>query len=208
MAVLFANVAHGMGPDCPAGFRQPLWHNWGVNPARSRRPAPPLDPPALERLALRYVERFATTRGKLVDYLRRKVRERGWDGDVPPEPATVAERFAALGYIDDRGYAEAKATALGRRGLGARRVGDALLQARVGEEDRAALEPEIAARAVDAALAFARRKRLGPWSRDELDRVQRNKQLAAMLRAGHSLDLARRVLALPAGEEPDRDALG
>lgn len=200
-------MAHGMGPNCRAGFRQPLWHNWGVSPARTRRPAPPLDPAALERLALRYVERFATTRGKLVEYLRRKVRERGWDSGASPEPEALAERFTALGYIDDRGYAEAKAAALGRRGLGARRVGDALLQARIGEEDRAALEPEIVGRAVDAALAFARRKRLGPWSRVEVDRVQREKQLAAMLRAGHPLDLARRVLALPAGEEPDRDLL-
>lgn len=197
-----------MGPDSPASFRQPLWHNWGVSPARPRRPVPPLDPPALDRLALRYVERFATTRGKLVDYLRRKLRERGWDGDAPPAPEMLAERFAALGYIDDRGYAEAKAAALGRRGLGARRVDTALLQARVDEEDRAAVEPAIAAQAIDAALAFARRKRLGPWSRAELDRMQREKQLAAMLRAGHPLELARRVLALPPGEEPDRDLLG
>ena len=201
-------MAHGMGPDSPAGFRQPLWHNWGVNPVRSRRPAPPLDPPALERLALRYVERFATTRGKLAGYLRRKVRERGWEGEAPADPEAVAERFAALGYIDDRGYAEVKAAALGRRGLGARRVDTALVQARVGEEDRAALEPDIAARSVEAALAFARRKRLGPWRRAEGDRALRDKQLAAMLRAGHPLDLARRILSLPAGEDPDPELLG
>jgi regulatory protein len=179
-----------------------------VNPVRSRRPAPPLDPPALERLALRYVERFATTRGKLAGYLRRKVRERGWEGEAPADPEAVAERFAALGYIDDRGYAEVKAAALGRRGLGARRVDTALVQARVGEEDRAALEPDIAARSVEAALAFARRKRLGPWRRAEGDRALRDKQLAAMLRAGHPLDLARRILSLPAGEDPDPELLG
>ncbi|KTW08260.1 RecX family transcriptional regulator, partial [Sphingomonas sanguinis] len=38
----------------------------------------------LERLALRYVERFATTEGKLVDYLTRKLRERGWAGEGAP----------------------------------------------------------------------------------------------------------------------------
>ena len=56
----------------------------------------PLDAAALDQLALRYVERFATTRGKLADYLRRKVRERGWQG-APVDPASVAERMAALG---------------------------------------------------------------------------------------------------------------
>ena len=65
-----------------------------------RRPVPALDRPALERLALRYVERFATTRGRLTDYLRRKIRERGWDGEMA-DPAAIAERMAELGYIDD-----------------------------------------------------------------------------------------------------------
>lgn len=86
-----------------------------------RQPLPALDAAALERLALRYVERFATTRGKLADYLRRKVRERGWAGEAAADPAALAERLAALGYIDDRGYAEGKAAALARRGLGDRK---------------------------------------------------------------------------------------
>lgn len=177
------------------------------DPHRSRRPPPPLGPASLERLALRYVERFATTRGKLVDYLRRKLRERGWEGEAADLPA-LAERLATLGYIDDRGFAEAKAAALGRRGLGARRVAGALMQARVEEADREALAPDIADRAVDAALAFARRKRLGPWGAGEGDRAAREKQLAAMLRAGHPLDLSRRILALAPGVEPDRADLG
>ena len=172
-----------------------------------RRPAPPLDTAALDRLALRYVERFATTRGKLADYLRRKIRERGWDG-VPADPTALAERLAELGYIDDLTFAQSKAAALGRRGLGARRVSGALMQARVEEGDREAVAPEVAKRAVDTALAFARRKRLGPWARGEVDRAGRDKQLAAMLRAGHSMDLARRILALAPGVEPDADELG
>lgn len=177
---------------------------------RDRRPPPPLDPSALERLALRYVERFATTRGKLADYLRRKVRERGWEGepaDVAALAQDLAERLAGLGYIDDRSYAEGKAAALGRRGLGARRVAGALMQARVTEADREALAPDIAGRPIEAALAFARRKRLGPWGAGAGDRQVREKQLGAMLRAGHPLDLARRIVALPPGEEPDPDDL-
>ena len=60
----------------------PVWHNHGGMTRVPRRPVPPLDRAALERLALRYVERFATTRGRLTDYLKRKIRERGWDGDA------------------------------------------------------------------------------------------------------------------------------
>lgn len=165
-----------------------------------RRPPPPLDGPALERLALRYVERFATTRGRLTDYLARKIRERGWEG-AAADPAGIAERFAALGYIDDRAYGEAKASAMARRGLGARRVAGALYQAGVKGEDAAAIAPAVADRALDAALAFARRKRIGPFAAEAAERPLREKQMAAMLRAGHAPTLARRIVNLAPGEE-------
>jgi regulatory protein len=165
-----------------------------------RRPVPALDRPALERLALRYVERFATTRGRLTDYLKRKIRERGWEGE-PADPAAIAERFAELGYIDDRAYGEAKASAMARRGLGARRVAGALHQAGVKGEDAEAIAPAIADRALDAAVAFARRRRIGPFAEESADRPLREKQIGAMLRAGHSPTLARRIAGMKPGED-------
>jgi regulatory protein len=165
-----------------------------------RRPVPALDRPALERLALRYVERFATTRGRLTDYLKRKIRERGWDGE-PADPAAIAEHMAELGYIDDRAYGEAKASAMARRGLGARRVAGALHQAGVKGEDAEAIAPGIADRALDAAVAFARRRRIGPFAEEPADRPLREKQIGAMLRAGHSPTLARRIASMKPGED-------
>ena len=169
-------------------------------------PIPPLDAAALDRLALRYVERFATTRGKLADYLHRKIRERGWDGPAA-DPVALAERMAALGYVDDRVFAAARAGAMARRGLGARRIDGALRQAGVEESDRATIAPDIADGGVVAALAFARRRRIGPWGTGETDRATREKQVAALLRAGHGFDLARRIAALQPGEPPDPESL-
>ena len=120
-----------------------------------RTPPPPLDAAKLDRLALRYVERYATTRGKLRDYLRRKVRERGWEGPDPADPAALAERMAELGYIDDRGFAEARVGAMGRRGLGARRIAGALRAAGIAEEDSDAVQPAIETQADASAIAFA-----------------------------------------------------
>ena len=77
----------------------------------SARPPTPLDPARLERLALRYVERFATTRAKLRRYLERKLRERGWGADAAPDTAALVERMAALGYVDDAAFAEARVAA-------------------------------------------------------------------------------------------------
>ncbi len=172
--------------------------------AQPPRPIPPLDAAALDRLALRYVERFATTRGKLVDYLRRKVRERGWDGPSA-DPAVVADRMVDLGYVDDRAFAEAKAASLTRRGLGGGRVTMALRQARVGDEDAAAVRPAVAAGAVDSALSFARRKRIGPFAITPADRPLREKQIGAMVRAGHSFALARRIASADPGMVPQFD---
>jgi len=167
---------------------------------RPSSPPPPLDPSALERLALRYVERFATTRGKLRDYLTRKIRERGWEGEACPDVAGLAERMAELRYIDDLAFAEARVAAMGRRGLGARRIGGALHAAGIVAEDAAAVAPAIDEQAEASAIAFARRRRLGPFARAPLDRAGEAKALAAMLRAGHSVDRARRVLALSADD--------
>lgn len=169
--------------------------------SRPRNNPPPLDAAALDRLALRYVERFATSRGKLAAYLARKVRERGWEGE-PVDPSVIAERMAALGYVDDRGFAEARAGALSRRGLGARRVRMDWRAAGIGDDDAADLAPAVEARAEEAALAFARRRRIGPYASVAADREQRHKQLAAMIRAGHAPDLARRIVAAVPGSEP------
>jgi regulatory protein len=168
----------------------------------SRRPPPPLDAAALENLALRYVERFATTRGKLADYLRRKVRERGWDGPVL-DPAAVAERMAGLGYVDDRAFAEARARSLARRGYGERRVSQALRAAHVAEDDASEALEQSAGAAGESALALARRRRFGPFAAVLADERQRERQIGAMLRAGHSFALARRIIMALPGEIPD-----
>lgn len=168
----------------------------------TRRPVPPLDRPALDRLALRYVERFATTRGKLAAYLTRKIRERGFDG-TPPDPVEIAERFAELGYVNDRLYAESKAAAMARRGLGARRVGEALRHAGVQSEDAEAIAPQVDARVGQSAIDFARRKRIGPFAAEPADRARIAKQVAAMVRAGHAPGLAWQLARMNPGDDPD-----
>jgi regulatory protein len=166
-----------------------------------RQSASPLDRPGLEKLALRYVERFATTRGRLTDYLERKIRARGWTGEAA-EPAAIADRMAELGYIDDRAWGEAKAGAMARRGLGARRVAGALRQAGLDSEDTEAIAPAVADRALDAAIAFARRRRIGPFADVPGDRPIREKHVAALLRAGHSVALARALANMNPGDDP------
>jgi regulatory protein len=158
-----------------------------------RSARPPLEGPQLEELALGYAARFATSAAKLHSYLRRKLRERGWSGEGEPPVAGIVARLIAAGYVDDAAYAKTKASGLLRRGYGARRVDQALNAAGID----ATLRKEAGGGAPEqraAAVRMARKRRFGPFGSQRLDRAMRERQIAAMLRAGHPLDSARRIV--------------
>lgn len=172
---------------------------------RSARNRPPFDLAALEQTALGYASRYATSRARLAAFLERKLGERGWSGDGEPPVAALVERMATLGYVDDRAFAAASAASLLRRGYGERRVGAALRAARIGDED----STEARAAALDgawaSALRFAERKRIGPFAVQECDRATRDRALAALLRAGHRIELALKLVRARPGEIPEAD---
>jgi regulatory protein len=110
--------------------------SWQVQRSSSKCNTP-LDRAGLDRLAIAYVGRYATTRAKLAAYLRRKLAERGWEGPGPAPVEAIVERCAELGYVDDRAFAEARAVSLTRRGYGPRRLAAALLGAGIEPDDMA-----------------------------------------------------------------------
>jgi regulatory protein len=172
--------------------------------AHTKARRPPLNEEKLSELALRYVGRFATTRAKLQAYLLRKVRERGWEGERQPDFEAIAQRFTERGYVDDAGYALAKSRSLMGRGYGKRRVVQALRLAGIDESDGEAARKLADAQAISAALHFAEKRRFGPFAvHPATDTRERDKALAAMLRAGHGLDLSRAILKLRRGEPID-----
>lgn len=167
----------------------------------------------LRRAALHYLERYASSSENLRRVLARKVERRLRERE---EPAGEEEREAAFalvetavaealsgGYVDDRAYAEAKVASLRRRG-GSRRAIAARLNAAgidadmAGEALRAHAERETDDdEAPDAervaAQAFARRRRLGPYRlRERAER--RDRDLAAMMRAGFGYAIARETI--------------
>ncbi|MEJ7927170.1 regulatory protein RecX [Sphingobium sp. AN641] len=170
-----------------------------------KRPRPPLDSDKLRDIALHYVGRYATSRAKLLAYLDRKLRERGWNGDTAPDPQGLVERFAQMGYIDDAGFAAMKGAAMARRGYGAQRVAQALRGAGIADKDRELADAQADAARWSAAEAFARRKRVGPYAAQVPDRAVREKLIAAFLRAGHGYEMARKWVDAAPGEPPQAD---
>lgn len=157
-------------------------------------------------MALRYVGRYQTTRAKLKAYLKRKLTERGWAGTSDPDIASLIERLAAQGYVDDRLFAATRATSLARRGYGARRLDAALFIAGVAPEDGEEARRHAADAEWDAATSFARRRRIGPFAGARADLAGSKKALAAMIRAGHPFEIARKFVDCEPGAVPEKDA--
>jgi regulatory protein len=181
-----------------------LWHNFDDMEGkrrnrRERRQIEIGDAARLEALALTYVARYATTRGKLLDYLRRKLREAD-AGHLDEQAETIADKMAERGYVNDVAFAEMRTSSLARRGYGPSRIRMALQHSGISPD--LAQENSQSIDAEDAARAFARRKRYSGFGSDEAERKRLTKAMAAMARAGHSFELSRRIL----GELSQTDA--
>lgn len=175
--------------------------NKAMTDRRQPRVRPPIDQAKLDEMALSYVGRFATSRAKLLTYLKRKLRERGWAAATPPDLDALADKMVRNGYVDDRAFAVSKARTLTARGYGIGRVRQALHGAGIGENDGEEARELAQGAALDAAIRFAQRRRLGPYATTTPDPKSRERGLAAMLRAGHSMTLARRIMDCPPGRE-------
>ncbi|MBT5415697.1 MAG: RecX family transcriptional regulator, partial [Rhodospirillaceae bacterium] len=118
----------------------------------------------------------------------------------------IVARFVRAGLVDDRAYAEGKAGSLHRRGASLRRI-RAELAAKGVDRDTAEQAIEfLTEREMDAdliaAARLARRRRLGPFRAGEQRAERRERDLAALARAGFGYDIARRVI-----DAEDEDAL-
>ncbi len=186
---------------------------------RPRRPARqrsgkqrPLTAETLNKAALHYLERYANSAEGLRRVLLRRVDKAARENRCEPDAATVwvdeiIARFLRAGLIDDRTYAAGRTASLRRQGESARRIALKLREKGVdGEIVQTALTEEDGedadAAEFAAACRFARRRRLGPMREGEQRRERHERDLAALARAGFTLDTARRVLALE-----DADAL-
>ncbi|WP_306226418.1 regulatory protein RecX [Bosea beijingensis] len=167
----------------------------GASPARAPRR---ITPDYLQRAALHYLERYSAPAAQLRRVLARKValscRHHG--EDPAAHAATLDEvvsRCIASGLVDDQRFAEARAATLRRRGRSARAVAATLAAKGVGRELAARASNVGDEEELAAARKAARRKRLGPWSRGDRG-ASRQKDLAALVRAGFTITVARAVI--------------
>jgi regulatory protein len=148
------------------------------------------------------VARFAASEAGVLRVLMNALHRRGWDGEGDPRAVAEAEvaRLARLGILNDATFATSKAASLARRGVARPGVAAKLRGLGVGRADTdAAIEALGNAKtaAWQQALAYAKRRRLGPYGAPGADT---QKALAAMMRAGHPPALARKIIGWPADD--------
>lgn len=157
-----------------------------------------IGPDLLERWALHYLGRYASSAENLRRVLTRRVRRRSPEAVLATAPLIeeLVVRYRESGLLDDAAYASARVASLHRRGesiravrarLAANGVPAANVADAVSGLRTAAPDPDLA-----AACVFARRRRLGPFRRAAADHAR---ELGAFARAGFSRRVAEAVLA-------------
>jgi regulatory protein len=173
----------------------------------ARKPPRKVTPAYLQRAALAYLERYASSAENLRRVLRRKVDKRcRLRGEDPAEFHDMIDEVVAKslrsGLIDDTRYAEARVASLRRRGGSARAIQAKLSAKGVDRAAIAAAGESQGGLLFIAFLALQRRRKLGPFRPGERA-PYRDKDLAAMARAGFRFDIARGIIDAERGDEPD-----
>jgi regulatory protein len=194
--------------------------------SRKTDPGPAPAREALHEAALAYLARGAATADSVTKTLQRRVSawarraERAGrdEDDVARDAARAREaialvvaRLCEVGIVNDAAYAESRARSLSRGGRSRRAIVSHLAAKGVDAEIVREAVPRDARAELAAAVAFARKRRIGPFSPspvdgrfDEEDAGPQAKALGAMARAGFDFDVCKRVLRM---DRDDADAL-
>lgn len=175
---------------------------------KTRRPPKKVTESWLHNAGLHYLQRFAASKDHFRRVMTRKIDRscrHHQDQDRTTCLAmleTQIKKFEELALLNDAGYARAMVTSLRRRGLSTQAI-----QARLSAKGLSKDEITTALQDHDedlpgnpdmiAALRTARKKKIGPFA---LRETERNKELAALARAGFDFDTARRALDMERDE--------
>ena len=154
---------------------------------------------SIESAALYYLGRYASSSENLRKVLERKIirASKYHNTDVKACIQLVEDliqRYLKNGILNDEAYAQTQAASMGRRGKSLRTIRFRLLQKslpkKIIDKTIEALENEIGSPDLPAAIAYARKRRFGPYRRDVNNLENLEKELAALARSGFSYSIA------------------
>ena len=193
-------------------------------PKRPRRAASlPPNAAQLREAALAHLARFAATEAGLRRVLERRIARWARAAEAEGQPreaiavsaaaltaeiAAIAQSLVAAGAVNDTAFAESRARRLARSGHSRRAIAAHLAAKGIEGETAAAALPEGEEAELLAAIAFCRRRRIGPFARVAADGPARMKALAALARGGFAQGVARRALSMDADQAEEMLLVG
>jgi regulatory protein len=183
---------------------------------KKRRIPKPATAARLEKAALAHLDRYATSAANLRNVLMRRVERSARLHDTDRAEATqwvdaIVAKLLERRLLDDGAYPQGRANRLHRSGASRRKIAAMLQSKGVARSDvaaaLAALEAEYDNSDLAAAYRYARRRRLGPYRLADAREARRERDLAALARAGFGFDTARRVVDAPSVEDLEAEAL-
>jgi len=161
----------------------------------------PLTPEKLEAAALRYLNRFDCSVDKLRRHLKELVRRRGGAATLGEHIEVLLERYRASGLVNDERFAGNLTGRLQERGASRRMVVHKLRARGVPRDVAEAAVRASPASDLEAARAYARRRRLGSHRPEAERAAHRHKDLAALARQGFDHDTASKALGYGADDD-------
>jgi regulatory protein len=169
---------------------------------RRGRATGPLEPSELEAAALRYLNRFDCSVQKLKTHLRGLMRRREGDAAALEQHIeTLLTRYQASGLLNDTRLAENLAGRLQERGGSRRAIVEKLRRRGVTSGVAQAAVVASPASELEAARAYVRRRKIGPFRPEAERQPNRQRDLAALARTGFDHETA--VRALGHGRDED-----
>ena len=168
---------------------------------KRKRPAKKITPQRLKNIGLYYLKRFDSSDENLRSVLQKRVNQYAKENpDFNKQEAyqwveDVLTEFEKLHYLDDKRFTEIKVRSYLAAGKPARYIQNKLREKGIANAQIEDMLDDFGYNPQEMALKLAKRKKIGPFRPDEESRkINRQKDMAALIRAGFDYDVVAEIM--------------
>ena len=168
---------------------------------KRKRPAKKITPQRLKNIGLYYLKRFESSVENLRSVLQKRVNQYAKENpDFNKQEAyqwveDVLTEFEKLHYLDDKRFTEIKVRSYIAAGKPARYIQNKLREKGIANAQIEDMLDDFGYNPQEMALKLAKRKKIGPFRPDEESRkINRQKDMAALIRAGFDYDVVAEIM--------------
>ncbi len=168
---------------------------------KSKRPIKKITPQRLKNIGLYYLKRFESSVENLRSVLQKRVNQYAkTNPEFDKQEAyqwveNILAEFEKLHYLDDERFTEIKVRHYLSTGKPARYIKNKLREKGIANAQIEEMLDDFGYNPQEMALKLAKRKKIGPFRPDEESRkLNRQKDMAALIRAGFDYDVVSEIM--------------